>query len=76
MEDSKVWEHGLISLVIKTPNQIHGDQLVEGVNTNWTVKDLKTHLTSVYPSKPVGFYVCYGLTRVLACLSQPRLASS
>ncbi|KAG9273156.1 homocysteine-responsive endoplasmic reticulum-resident ubiquitin-like domain member 1 protein [Astyanax mexicanus] len=52
MEDLNVQEKGEISLVVKTPNQIHGDQLVEGVNINWTVKDLKTHLTRVYPSKP------------------------
>lgn len=52
MEDSNIPEKNEISLVIKTPNQVHGDQLIEGVNISWTVKDLKTHLTSVYPSKP------------------------
>ncbi|XP_072550956.1 homocysteine-responsive endoplasmic reticulum-resident ubiquitin-like domain member 1 protein [Salminus brasiliensis] len=52
MEDSTVSEKSQISLLIKTPNQVHGDQLIEGVNISWTVKDLKTHLTSVYPSNP------------------------
>ncbi|XP_072242726.1 homocysteine-responsive endoplasmic reticulum-resident ubiquitin-like domain member 1 protein [Leuresthes tenuis] len=41
-----------ISLVIKTPNQAQEDRTIEGVNLTWTVKDLKTHLSSVYPNKP------------------------
>lgn len=52
--DSQVSEKETISVVIKTPNQLHGDQTIEGVNINWTVKDLKTHLASFYPSKPVS----------------------
>lgn len=52
--DSQVSEKETISVVIKTPNQVHGDQTIEGVNINWTVKDLKTHLASFYPSKPVS----------------------
>lgn len=43
-----------ISLVIKSPNQFHGDQLIEGVRADWTVKDLKCHLSKVYPNNPVG----------------------
>ncbi|KAB5574863.1 hypothetical protein PHYPO_G00214030 [Pangasianodon hypophthalmus] len=50
--DSQVSEKETISVVIKTPNQLHSDQTIEGVNINWTVKDLKTHLASFYPSKP------------------------
>ncbi|KAM9351898.1 homocysteine-responsive endoplasmic reticulum-resident ubiquitin-like domain member 1 protein [Symphorus nematophorus] len=49
VEDS---EQRTISLHIKTPNQVHGDQTVEGIRLNWTVKDLKTHLSTVYPSRP------------------------
>lgn len=47
-------EKETISLVIKTPNQFHGDQLIEGVRVDWTVKDLKRHLSRVYPTNPVG----------------------
>ncbi|XP_062860239.1 homocysteine-responsive endoplasmic reticulum-resident ubiquitin-like domain member 1 protein [Trichomycterus rosablanca] len=47
-----VSEQETISLIIKTPNQTHGDQLVEDVDINWTVKELKTYLTSIYPSRP------------------------
>lgn len=50
--DGTLSEKESISLVIKTPNQAHGDQLIQDVNVNWTVKDLKTHLANVYPSKP------------------------
>lgn len=42
-----------ISLTIKTPNQAFQDQTIEGVDLDWTVKDLKTHLSAVYPSRPV-----------------------
>ncbi len=54
MEDCKVSDGETISLVIKTPNQFHGDHLVEGVRVDWTVKDLKCHLSKVYPTNPVG----------------------
>lgn len=49
MEDS---QRETISLVIKTPNQAQGDQTVEGVSLTWTVKDLKMHLSNIYPNKP------------------------
>lgn len=52
MEDCKVSDKETISLVIKTPNQFHGDQLIEGVRVDWTVKDLKCHLSNVYPTNP------------------------
>ncbi|XP_056117130.1 homocysteine-responsive endoplasmic reticulum-resident ubiquitin-like domain member 1 protein [Rhinichthys klamathensis goyatoka] len=52
MESSKVSDKETISLVIKTPNQFHGDQLIEGVRVDWTVKDLKCHLSEVYPNNP------------------------
>lgn len=54
MENSKVSDEETMSLVIKTPNQFHGDQLIEGVRMDWTVKDLKCHLSKVYPNNPVG----------------------
>ena len=44
-----------ITFVIKTPNLAHGDQTVEGVDMDWTVVDLKRHLSAVYPSKPVSY---------------------
>nr|XP_046249513.1 homocysteine-responsive endoplasmic reticulum-resident ubiquitin-like domain member 1 protein [Scatophagus argus] len=45
-------EQKTITLFIKTPNQAHENQTVEGVCLSWTVKDLKTHLSSVYPTRP------------------------
>ncbi|XP_059916979.1 homocysteine-responsive endoplasmic reticulum-resident ubiquitin-like domain member 1 protein [Gadus macrocephalus] len=41
-----------ITLVIKTPSQAYGDQTIEGVHLDWTVNDLKVHLSTVYPDKP------------------------
>ncbi|GAA6231258.1 homocysteine-responsive endoplasmic reticulum-resident ubiquitin-like domain member 1 protein isoform X1 [Lates japonicus] len=41
-----------ITLLIKTPNQDQEDQIIEGIHLNWSVKDLKTHLWNVYPTKP------------------------
>ncbi|KAM7414022.1 hypothetical protein PAMA_019038 [Pampus argenteus] len=41
-----------LTLLIKTPNQAQEDQAVDGVCLNWTVKDLKTHLSAVYPTRP------------------------
>ncbi|XP_051953796.1 homocysteine-responsive endoplasmic reticulum-resident ubiquitin-like domain member 1 protein [Xyrauchen texanus] len=52
MENPKVSDKETISLVVKTPNQFHGDQLIEGVRMDWTVKDLKCHLSKVYPKNP------------------------
>uniref|UniRef100_A0A3B3W2R6 Homocysteine-inducible, endoplasmic reticulum stress-inducible, ubiquitin-like domain member 1 n=1 Tax=Poecilia latipinna TaxID=48699 RepID=A0A3B3W2R6_9TELE len=40
------------SLLVKTPNQAQEDQIIDGVDMKWTVKDLKAHLSRVYPSKP------------------------
>ncbi|XP_061629753.1 homocysteine-responsive endoplasmic reticulum-resident ubiquitin-like domain member 1 protein [Phyllopteryx taeniolatus] len=40
-----------ITILLKTPSQAVEDQTVEGVHLNWTVKDLKTHLSAVYPTK-------------------------
>ncbi|XP_036962702.1 homocysteine-responsive endoplasmic reticulum-resident ubiquitin-like domain member 1 protein [Acanthopagrus latus] len=45
-------EQKMITLFIKAPNQACEDQTVEGVCLNWTVKDLKTHLAAVYPTRP------------------------
>ncbi|XP_026168111.1 homocysteine-responsive endoplasmic reticulum-resident ubiquitin-like domain member 1 protein [Mastacembelus armatus] len=41
-----------VTLLIKTPNCAQEDQVVEGVHLNWTVKDLKTRLSTVYPTRP------------------------
>ncbi|KAK5868062.1 hypothetical protein PBY51_012507 [Eleginops maclovinus] len=49
VEDS---EQKTITLLIKTPNQAQEDKAVEGVCPNWTVKDLKRHLSIVYTTKP------------------------
>lgn len=47
-------EQTAIRLIIKTPNQAYKDQTIEGVHLSWTVKDLKMHLSTVYPSRPVS----------------------
>ena len=44
-----------ITLVIKTPSQAYGDQTIEGVDLDWTVSDLKGHLSTVYPDTPVSY---------------------
>ncbi|CAK6969969.1 homocysteine-responsive endoplasmic reticulum-resident ubiquitin-like domain member 1 protein [Scomber scombrus] len=41
-----------LTLLIKTPNQAQEDQRVDGVCLNWTIKELKTHLSAVYTTKP------------------------
>lgn len=50
-----------VTLVVKTPNRSI-DDLQISCALNWTVEKLKTHLSNVYPSKPVGFLsgLCYG----------------
>lgn len=47
-------ERETTSLLIKTPNQAQEDQTIEGVSLKWTVKELKEHLSTVYPTKPVS----------------------
>lgn len=64
--DSQVSEKETILVVIKTPNQLVGDQKIEDININWTVKELKTHLASIYPSKPVSRL--WFMVIVLTCL--------
>lgn len=39
-------------LLVKTPNLAQEDQIIEDVDIKWTIKDLKAHLSRVYPSKP------------------------
>ncbi|XP_012674297.1 homocysteine-responsive endoplasmic reticulum-resident ubiquitin-like domain member 1 protein [Clupea harengus] len=41
-----------MTLVVKTPRQEDGDEIIEGVELNWKVLDLKKHLSRVYPSCP------------------------
>uniref|UniRef100_F7ICC3 Homocysteine-responsive endoplasmic reticulum-resident ubiquitin-like domain member 2 protein n=1 Tax=Callithrix jacchus TaxID=9483 RepID=F7ICC3_CALJA len=41
-----------VTLVIKAPNQKYSDQTISCF-LNWTVGRLKTHLSNVYPSKPL-----------------------
>lgn len=41
-----------VTLVIKAPNQRLADQTVDCM-LGWTIKKLKQHLETVYPSKPV-----------------------
>ncbi|XP_061775885.1 homocysteine-responsive endoplasmic reticulum-resident ubiquitin-like domain member 1 protein [Nerophis ophidion] len=41
-----------MTILVKTASQAVEDQTVDGVRWNWTVKELKTHLSAVYPTKP------------------------
>ncbi|KAM9307839.1 homocysteine-responsive endoplasmic reticulum-resident ubiquitin-like domain member 2 protein [Gastrophryne carolinensis] len=41
-----------VTLVIKAPNQKYDDQTINCF-LDWTVEKLKTHLSNVYPSKPL-----------------------
>ena len=45
-----------IKLVVKTPNQQVKDIEVRCL-LDWTVEKLKSHLSTVYPTKPVRFKV-------------------
>ncbi|CAH0714833.1 unnamed protein product, partial [Brenthis ino] len=40
-----------VTLIVKAPNQQIGDQNIE-CQTSWTVRQLKGHLSEVYPNKP------------------------
>ncbi|XP_068092491.1 homocysteine-responsive endoplasmic reticulum-resident ubiquitin-like domain member 2 protein [Hyperolius riggenbachi] len=42
-----------VTLVIKAPNQKYDDQTINCF-LDWTVEKLKTHLSNVYPSKPLS----------------------
>ncbi|KAG2464889.1 HERP2 protein, partial [Polypterus senegalus] len=42
-----------VTLVIKAPNQKYDDQTINCF-LNWTVEKLKSHLSKVYPSKPLS----------------------
>lgn len=42
-----------VTLVIRAPNQKYDDQTINCF-LNWTVEQLKTHLSKVYPSKPLS----------------------
>ncbi|KAM4733584.1 homocysteine-responsive endoplasmic reticulum-resident ubiquitin-like domain member 1 protein [Anableps anableps] len=50
--DLEDFQQKTTSLLVKTPNQAQEDQIIEGVDMKWTVKDLKAHLSRVYPIKP------------------------
>uniref|UniRef100_A0A8D3AXT8 HERPUD family member 2 n=1 Tax=Scophthalmus maximus TaxID=52904 RepID=A0A8D3AXT8_SCOMX len=41
-----------VTLVLKAPNQKYEDQTINCF-LNWTVERLKSHISNVYPSKPV-----------------------
>uniref|UniRef100_A0A8C6UBC9 Uncharacterized protein n=1 Tax=Neogobius melanostomus TaxID=47308 RepID=A0A8C6UBC9_9GOBI len=50
-----------VTLVIKAPNQKYEDQTINCF-LNWTVERLKSHISNVYPSKPV---ILFNKTRKL-----------
>lgn len=50
--DQSVVDHP-VTLIIKAPNQKYTDQTINCF-LDWTVGKLKSHLSDVYPSKPVS----------------------
>lgn len=48
-----------VVLVIKAPDQKYDDQTISCF-LNWTVEKLKSHLSNVYPSKPVSEHFLEG----------------
>lgn len=42
-----------VTLIVKAPNQQIDDQTVK-CELSWTIHKLKSHLSEVYPSKPVS----------------------
>ena len=70
-----------VTLVVKAPNQKIGDQTVECA-LDWTVKQLKQHLASVYPSKPVSciitaiYHVVVVLGPYVSCAENERSLSN
>ena len=46
-----------VTLVVKAPNQKVADQTVQ-CGMGWTIRKLKSHLSAVYPSKPVSCHTC------------------
>ena len=49
-----------VTLVVKAPNQKIADTRVD-CDQHWTVGRLKSHLSDVYPSKPVSLSLGLGL---------------
>ena len=45
-----------VTLIVKAPNQQIEDQNIE-CESSWTVRQLKGHLSEVYPSKPVSIMI-------------------
>ena len=45
-----------VTLVVKAPNQKIQDLTIE-CGLEWTIRKLKEHLSTVYPSKPVSICV-------------------
>lgn len=45
-----------VTLVVKTPNQKVDDLRIDCA-LEWSVEQLKRHLSRVYPTKPVSFWV-------------------
>lgn len=55
-----------VTLIIKAPNQKYSDQTISCF-LNWTVGKLKTHLSNVYPSKPVSVKTGRSCSDLLPC---------
>lgn len=49
-------ELGPVTLVVKAPNQRIEDKVVD-CDKSWTVRQLKEHLATVYPDRPVSILV-------------------
>ncbi|XP_048828423.1 homocysteine-responsive endoplasmic reticulum-resident ubiquitin-like domain member 1 protein [Brienomyrus brachyistius] len=52
MDDCDTAARKTLTLIIRSSNRSCEDQTIEGVGVDWTIKELKTHLSVVYPSNP------------------------
>ncbi|KAL4657037.1 homocysteine-responsive endoplasmic reticulum-resident ubiquitin-like domain member 1 protein [Arapaima gigas] len=52
MEDENNREPSALTLIVKSPISVCEDQAISGVLLTWTVKELKDHLSRVYPGRP------------------------
>ncbi|XP_023683001.1 homocysteine-responsive endoplasmic reticulum-resident ubiquitin-like domain member 1 protein [Paramormyrops kingsleyae] len=52
MDDCDTAVQKMLTLIIRSSNRSCEDQTIEGVGVDWTIKELKTHLSAVYPSNP------------------------
>jgi hypothetical protein len=61
-----------VTLIVKAPNQQIEDQNIE-CQSSWSVRQLKGHLSEIYPSKPVRKHLFLPLSDLSVPLAVPIL---